>query len=124
MAQRRSGLKWAHRAHTVLTLLIVLALLVLNRTGVIGGGVAMRLFLMIELPLLVVFVTISVLRFRHLGRENGTSEAGLLDRLVAEEPLLRPVVAEFRTFGSLVMAVRGKRKVPRKPRGSDTPKER
>lgn len=112
MTQRRSWLKWAHRAHTVLTILVVVTLLVLNRAGVIGGGMALRLFLMIELPLLVVFVTISVLRFRRLGRQNGTSGEGLFDRLVAEEPLLRPVVAEFRTFGSLVLAVRGKRKVP------------
>lgn len=96
----------------MLTILVVLTLLVLIRIEAVSGGVALHLFLMIELPLLVVLVTISVLRFRHLGRESGRSETGLLNRLVAEEPLLRPVVAELRTFESLVLAIRGKRKTP------------
>lgn len=112
MAQRRDWWRATHRAQAVLTIVVVLTLLVLNRVGAVSGGTALRLFLMIELPMVIALVTVSVLRFRRRGREDGTSETGVLDRLVAEEPLLRPAVAELRAFGSLVLAARRKRKVP------------
>lgn len=112
MTQRRTWLRTAHRAHAVLTIVVVVTLLVLNRTGVLGGGMALRLFLLIEVPLAVVFVVITVLRFRRLPRSTDTERVGFLDRLEAEEPLLRPAVAELRAFGSLGLAVTRKRKIP------------
>lgn len=121
MRQRRSRLRTVHRAHTFITVLAVATLVALNLTGHIGGGMALRLFLLIEVPLLLAFLLITLLRFRSFGRSGGddeTSEApgsqrlGLLDRIEAEEPLMRPVVAEIRAFGSLILVIGRKRRVP------------
>lgn len=109
MTQRPFWLRTAHRAHAGLTLLVVLVLMILRLTGVLGTGQAVALFLVLEVPLLLLFIVLSVLRFRRTAH---VVDAGFLDRLKAEEPLLRPVVSELRTFQSLGLLLVGKRRVP------------
>lgn len=112
MTQRRTWLRTAHRAHTALTIVVVVTLLVLNRTGALSGGMALRLFLMIEVPLLLIFLAITVLRFERPRGSSDSTGTGFLDRIEKEEPLLRPVVTEIRAFGSLWLVVARKRQVP------------
>lgn len=112
MTRRQTWLRTAYRAHTVLTLVVVATLLVLNFTDVLSGEVALLLFLKIELPLAAVFLVFTALRFTRRGRSPEATDSGFLDRLETEEPLLRPVVLELRAFGSLGLAVAGKRQVP------------
>src|SRR5690606_30118647 len=81
----------------------------LRLAGVLGTGQTVALFLVVEVPLLLLFVMLSVLRFKRTARATG---AALLDRLEAEEPLLRPVVSELRAFQSLGLLLVGKRRVP------------
>lgn len=109
MTQRSARLRTAHRAHAGLALLVVLALLILRLTGVLGTGQAVTLLLVVEVPLLMLFVVLSVLRFRRTAR---AMDAGFLDSLEAEEPLLRPVVSELRAFQNLGLLLVGKRRVP------------
>ncbi|MGO1435664.1 MAG: hypothetical protein ACTHV4_08765 [Canibacter sp.] len=116
MTQRRTWLRTTHRAHTLLTVMVVITLLALNLAGKLSSDMALRLFLVIEVPLLLVFLATTALRFRHLARSTDAEEVGFLDRLEIEEPLLRPVVVEFRAFGSLCLAVARKRQVPQKAR--------
>lgn len=114
MTQKSRWMRTAHRAHAVVTVAVVAVLLTLNLTGVIDGATALRLFFAVEVPLLVVFIVLTVLRIRRGGTPPARRDGnlGILDRLVAEEPLLRPAVAEIRSFHSLILAVAGKRKVP------------
>lgn len=97
--------------HTALSVLVVLTLLVLRVTGVISTGTAVLLFLAVELPLLLVFFVLTVMRFRQRDPVNA-GELGFLEHLESEEPLLRPFVSEMRTFGSLFLLIRGKRLAP------------
>lgn len=109
MSQRPTWLRRAHRAHAGITVLAVLVLLILNRTGALSAGQGLRLFLLVEIPLLLLFVVSTVLRFRKAGPAAGDD---LLGRLEEEEPLLRPVFAELRSFQSLVLLIAGKQRVP------------
>lgn len=115
MTQRRTWLRTAHRAHAGLTIVLVLTLLALRLSDLVTGDMALRLFLAIELPMLAVFTIITTLRLREVARTPDPPDAaarGFLDRLAAEEPLLRPVVVEIRSFLSLCLAIRGRRRVP------------
>lgn len=111
MTQRPTWLKMAHRLQAAFTLLVLITLLTLNLTGAISTGTAVLLFIVIELPLLILFGVFTFLRFR--GRDSASSiSMGFLDRLEAEEPLLRPAVSELRTFQSLGLLILGRRRVP------------
>lgn len=112
MTQTPTWLRTAHRVHTGLTIAVVVALVILNLTGVLSSGAALRLFLAIEVPLLLVFVVITVLRFTHFRPTTDVDRIGFLDRLETEEPLLRPVVLELRAFQSLFYAMGKKHQVP------------
>jgi len=98
--------------HAGLTVGILATLLVLNLLGVLSGDIALFLFLLIEVPLCVVFGTITVLRFKRISRATDSVGAGFLDRLETEEPLLRPVIAELQAFRSLCLLLLRKRRVP------------
>lgn len=112
MTRRRRWLRVVHRVHIGFTIVVVGTLLVLKSTGVISSATALSLFLVIEVPLLLVSAAITALRFRHLGLSTDYTGMGVLDRLEAEEPLLRPMVTELRAFWSLWLVVAGKRRVP------------
>lgn len=112
MAQQRRWMRTAHRAHAAITVMVLVTVLVLNLTDAIGGGTALRLFLAVEVPLLVVFVVLTLLRLRRVVNTPASGDHSLLDRVLAEEPLLRPAVSEFRYYHSLVLTVAGKRRVP------------
>jgi hypothetical protein len=112
MAQQRRWTRTAHRAHAGVTVVVLATVSVLNLTGRIDGGTALRLFLAVEVPMLVVFVVLTVLRLRHVVSTPAGDDRSLLDRVVAEEPLLRPAVSELRYGHSLVLAVAGRRRVP------------
>jgi hypothetical protein len=92
--------------------MVLVTVLVLNLTGTIGGGTALRLFFAVEVPLLVVFLVLTLLRLRRVARTPAGDDRSLLDRVLAEEPLLRPAVSELRYYHSLALAVAGKRRVP------------
>jgi hypothetical protein len=96
----------------VLTVLVVVTLLTLNINGVFDTGTALRLFFAIELPLLHVFVAITIARFRNSDRSSTAISMGFLERLEAEEPFLRPAIMELRAFKSLFLAFRRKRHIP------------
>ncbi|HRN28829.1 MAG TPA: hypothetical protein PK781_09440 [Terrimesophilobacter sp.] len=107
-------LKAIHRAHTALTLLVVVSLLALSLTGVISASTALLLFLSVEVPLLAVFIVITVLRFRHLSRTSRETGRPVLDLLQQEEPLLRFMVLEIRSFASLLRWITRRHRVPPK----------
>ncbi|UFU07312.1 hypothetical protein [Ruania halotolerans] len=111
MTQRARWLRRVHRGHAGLTLAMVIALLALNLAGVLPGSTAWRLFLTIEIPLLLVLVFITAFRLNHVARTKSETNAGFLDRLASEEPLLRGAVAELRAFASLFLLASGKRRV-------------
>ncbi|WP_291479955.1 hypothetical protein [Corynebacterium sp.] len=112
MAQQRRWTRTAHRAHAGITAVVFVAVLVLNLTRTIDGYTALRVFLAVEMPLLVVFVVLTLLRLRRVARTPADDDHSILDRVLTEEPLLRPAVSELRYYHSLVLAVAGKRRVP------------
>lgn len=112
MTQNHGWVRAVHRAHAGVTVLVVITLVVLNLTGVLAGDTALRLFLIVEVPLLIVFVVLILLRLRRVVSTPADHDRNLLDRIVAEEPLLRPAVSELRYYYSLVLAVTGKRRAP------------
>src|SRR5699024_6241030 len=112
MSTRSRRLRTAHRLHMGVSAVVLLTLAVLNLIGILDRRSALLLFVLIELPLLLLFAVLTILRWRRLGRAEGADGPGLLDRLVAEEPLLRPVAFEIRAFQSLILALAGRRRVP------------
>lgn len=112
MTQNHRRVRAVHRAHAGVTVLVVITLVVLNLTGVLAGDTALRLFLAVEVPLLMVFVVLTLLRLRRVVNTPAGDDRSLLDRVLAEEPLLRPAVSEVRYYYSLVLALAGKRQVP------------
>jgi len=91
---------------------VVVTLLILNLTDVLRPEMALRLFLLIEVPLILVFAAITFVRFRNLGRSAGPGNANFLDRLKAEEPMVRPALSEIRSMWSLCLAIARRRRVP------------
>ncbi len=57
---------------------VVVTLLILNLTDVLRPEMALRLFLLIEVPLILVFAAITFVRFRNLGRSAGPGNANFL----------------------------------------------
>lgn len=112
MTQNHRRVRAVHRAHAGVTVLVVITLVVLNLTGVLAGDTALRLFLAVEVPLLMVFVVLTLIRLRRVVSTPAGDDRSLLDRVLAEEPLLRPAVSEVRYYYSLVLALAGKRQVP------------
>jgi hypothetical protein len=112
MAQQRRWTRTAHRAHAAITVVVLATVSVLNVTEMIDGGTALRIFLAVEVPLLVVFVVLTLLRLRHVLGTAADDDRSLIDRVLAEEPLLRPAVSELRYGHSLVLAVARRRRVP------------
>jgi hypothetical protein len=112
MSTRSHRLRTTHRLHMGFSAIVLLTLGILNLTGVLDRGTALLLFVLIEMPLLLVFAVLTILRFRRPRRLTRGDVPGFLDRLVAEEPLLRPVAFEIRAFQSLVLALTGRRRVP------------
>jgi len=109
--QRR--LRLIHRIHAALTAVILVVLLVLRLTGAMTTATAATLFLAIELPLMIVFLLVTIARFsRSSAREACGSPHTLLERIGREEPLLRPAITELRMFGSLVRLITRRRRVP------------
>lgn len=106
----RRWLRRLHRIHTALTLAVAGTLLALNLAGALDPAAAFRLFLAVELPMLAVFLVITALRVRTAVREGAAEDP--LQRIVDEEPMLRPAVAELRMLADLVRAIRGRRDVP------------
>ena len=76
-------MRTAHRAHAAITAVVLVAVLVLNLTSTIDGGTALRLFLAVEVPLLVVFVVLTLLRLRRVVSTPAGDDRSLLDRIVA-----------------------------------------
>lgn len=101
-------LRLVHRLHGGLSLLVALTLLTLRLGGLITTRTAVIAFLSIELPLLALFVVLTVIRFRRATLGAGRGE--ILDRWGREEPLIRPALTELRAFHSLGLAAR-RRKV-------------
>lgn len=83
-----------------IALLVVVTDGALLATGVIGPGVALALFLAVEIPLGAVVATGYVRRYRAHARSTG-SRRGALRALAADDPYWRMVAAEARTFASL-----------------------
>lgn len=102
-------LRTAHRVHAGLTICVLATLLTLNLTGSLTRGQAFGLFLTIEIPLFLMLAVLTVLRFKAAPH---TPDVGVLDRLAAEEPLLRPAVYELRAFGSLGLLIARRPRVP------------
>lgn len=110
MTQSRSRLRPAHRAHAGLTIAVLLVLLALTLAGTLSSEAAVRLFLLIELPLVLVLVALTVIRFKGVSRSD--ADGGFLAMLEQEEPLLRPAVYELRAYQSLGLLIAGRRRVP------------
>lgn len=117
MTQRQSSIKVLHRVHGGVTVAVILTLLVLNLFGTITNATLLTLFLKIEVPLILLLAFITVLRFRNFARPDGVSSGDFLDRLEAEEPLLRGAISELRAFANLFLVVTGRRRLPPSARG-------
>lgn len=120
MTQAINRLRTIHRLLALLTVIVVAAVLTLNFLGVLSRRQALLVFLAVEAPVLIVFFGATAARVRSLRRgsppRTGALDANasdlkalggarLLDAVVAEEPLLRPVVGELRAFWSLWLLV-------------------
>lgn len=101
-----------HRAHTVVTVLTAVTLLTLGLSNIIPPHRALSYFLMIELPLLVVFVILSGMRLRKVIQHKRATGTSFTDALLQEEPLLKPAVFELRAYRHLWLALRHQRFVP------------
>lgn len=112
MTKNPSWLRTAHRVHALVTVAIVITLITLNLRGAISGRTATLVFASIEIPLFILFAGVTFIRFRSLIRPTDDRSITFLERLEAEEPLLRPVVAETRAYQSLALAIFRKRRVP------------
>lgn len=112
MVEKHGWIRTVHRVDAAVALVAVATLVMLSLTGVVDGSMAFRLFLVIEVPLFLVFVVLTVARFRELRRAGCGRCRNALDQVVAEEPLLRPAVSELRYYRSLFLALAKKRVVP------------
>ena len=111
MSTKRRTLKLLHRVHALLTVIVLIASITLYWTGVLTGFAATLMFVAVELPLLIVFVIISAVRFRG-ARSRERKNTGFLDRLVEEEPLLAGPAVEIRAAASLGRWVARRPNVP------------
>lgn len=111
MTQKITWLRRLHRVHAALTLSVMLTLLLLGIMGAITGSEAVKLFLIVEVPLLAIFIAITIMRLRSLILAKGSTDSSLLQVLETEEPLLRGATAELRAFSSLFMLMAGKKRV-------------
>lgn len=112
MTHRSTWLRTLHRVHAALTVCVAVTLLVLNLSGVLSGRISLLVLFTVETPLLLAFAAVTVWRFRHIDRSADSSGTSFLAQLESEEPLLRLPIFELRTFGSLILALGGKRHVP------------
>lgn len=112
MTQRPKWIRVAHRAHAGATVAIVVTLLALNLSGILSVRLALTLFLAIEVPLVLAFAVMTMMRFKDARRINRAQGVPFLDAVEAEEPLLRPAIAELRTFWFLGLAIVGRRRIP------------
>ncbi|KUF06356.1 hypothetical protein [Leucobacter sp. G161] len=127
MTQAIGRLRTVHRILALLTVLVVAVALTLNLLGVLSGRQALLVFLGFEVPALILFVGATVVRFGLMRRRslphisaldtntldtNVLGGARLLDAVVAEEPLLRPVVTELRALWGLWLFITKQPQVP------------
>ena len=101
-------LRFLHRALAGLIPTTAVALLTLRHIGVIDAGLSMRLFGFVEVTLAATFAMVTILRFSGLRNSTGVPTRGFLEAAEAEEPPLRLLVKELRTFQSLGYFLRGK----------------
>lgn len=106
----RPLLRRIHRLHAAVTLLVAGTLVALNLAGALEPAAALRLFLAVELPMLAIFLAVTAIRVRAALRDGEAADP--LQRIVEEEPLLRPAVAELRMMSDLVRAILGRPHVP------------
>lgn len=100
-------MKSLHRAAMLVTLGAVLTIAVLVILGVLPASEAWRPFLLIELPLMVVFVVLTVLRLRTLQREHPGERVIVL--LSEDEPAIRYARAEFALLSAVPRLLLGRR---------------
>lgn len=94
------------------TVLAVSILLALSLTGIISQAEALTLFVVIELPLILAALGITVLRLRRIAQEAALQQRRFRDHLVAVEPLAGPAVYEFTAYASLVALLARRLYVP------------
>ncbi|WP_150119330.1 hypothetical protein [Enteractinococcus helveticum] len=102
-------LRLTHRIVVSLILVVAASVLVLHLAGVISRSVMLRLFLTVELPLILAALLVSLWRVRQIRRATGLRGAALVALLQYEEPALRAAMSEMRTLMSLVTLIRGRR---------------
>lgn len=102
-------LKLTHRVLLSVILVIAVSVLVLHLAGVISRPVMLRLFLTVELPLILAALLVSLWRVWQIRRATGLRGAELVALLQEEEPALRAAISEMRTLMSLVILLRGRR---------------
>ena len=102
-------LKLTHRILLSLILVIAASVLVLHLAGAISRPVMLRLFLTVELPLILAALLVSLWRVRQIRRATGLRGVALVALLQDEEPALRAAISEMRTLMSLVILLRGRR---------------
>lgn len=101
-----------HRAQAGITVAVLAVLVGLRFTDVLSTGSTLLLFFIVEVPLLILFAAVTAVRFARIRPSPHTPETGAFDRIVAEEPLLRPAVTELRFFACLGRLLARRHKVP------------
>lgn len=104
-----SRLKVAKRIFFILLLLTVGTVLVLRLLGVASNRTVLLVFLMVELPSLLIVVSTTILELRHMWNTRGLRGQAFFTAVAEEQPLLRLAFMEARTLLGLIAWSRGKR---------------
>ena len=104
-----SRLKVAQRISLVLLLLTVGTVLVLRMLGVVSNRTVLLVFLMVQLPSLLIVVATTIIELRHMRKSRGLRGEKFFEAVAEEQPLLRLALMEARTLLGLVTWLRGQR---------------
>ena len=102
-------LKFFKKCFLCLLILIVSTMLILRALGFVSNRTVLVAFLSIELPLVLLFVSLACIELYRLRKARGLRGQDFLTAIEEELPLLRIAVMEGRTLFALVELLRGRR---------------
>ena len=104
-------LRRIHRVSVVLTVLTVLVLAALRLSGQVSSAQMLRIFVAVEVPMVLLVGALSVIRVRTIMARARRQGRPWREELLAEEPLLRMVFFELAAYRSLWLLLRRRREV-------------
>src|SRR5699024_1339979 len=107
-------IKFIKRIFLGLLLLTVGTMLILRGLGFVSNSAVLIAFLAVELPTLLIVLTLTGIELYQLNKKRGLYGQAFLAAIEEEQPLLRFAILEARTLFALIEALLGRR------RGVDT----